>query len=457
MTVVPVFCSIDEFVLSIGRIVVQLDELFLLELVDLFKIEVELGLKSVDVVRRFISLLRSNGFSLQMIAKLLFGSTNKSSLSDRLLRLGRTKIAVGTMYFSPIELDVSLSVDSNRTSKDARLDLLRNRILIPLIPFRRTAFSLRPMRIEKVDRTVDEIISSLLDNYRRVSVRDLLHLIGNVDLLGQPTVLINDLSDGLRNLVEEHDFNRLVKNLKHGVAHSTSVLTTSLSTSFERIDSDRVWSSPNGDRTSMKFVSRRLLRRIGQPIVGLLDWTHRLASKVEEEQSNEREKTEVTNERSVSLIDCLVVQSILDQLGSEDEDEFVVQRFSLERNQADEDLSFEQVHLDNKDRHSSSLLFSRFQLLLTNKRLLFYRTDDSKSSRFELVRQFDLCRDVTVRSRLEDQCSVEFVFDDPADTTRFNCRCLTVEQRRVLVEQIDRCRSALDDQSTVLRPWKEQL
>ena len=47
-------------------------------------------------------------------------------------------------------------------------------------------------------------------------------ILGSVDFLGNPLGLFNDVTEGVKGLIEEGNVGGLVKNVAHGVSNSTA-------------------------------------------------------------------------------------------------------------------------------------------------------------------------------------------------------------------------------------------
>jgi vacuolar protein sorting-associated protein 13D len=71
-----------------------------------------------------------------------------------------------------------------------------------------------------------------------VCTRQSLKILGTIDFLGNPLALIQDVTDGVACLRNQHSVAGLVKNVAHGVANSTSKVTGSISHGLGKLVSD---------------------------------------------------------------------------------------------------------------------------------------------------------------------------------------------------------------------------
>jgi vacuolar protein sorting-associated protein 13D len=218
--------------LDINSITIQLDEILLWKLIDFFDIEIS-SLSSLLIPTKLSKKSRSdrkidlniNDYETERILSLLT-STRAS------------RFYFHQLYLSSIDLNLSVYCIHSKRDLSPHLLSLKRHASFPLVPFENAQIQLNTYEQTHISNTCDFFLLSIMTHYVNVCTRQAFKILGTVDFLGNPLGLIHDVTDGLTCLGDQRGVGGLVKHVAHGVADSTSKVTSSLSHGIGKLVSD---------------------------------------------------------------------------------------------------------------------------------------------------------------------------------------------------------------------------
>lgn len=136
-----------------------------------------------------------------------------------------------SFYFANfrIELDnIKLSVTTS-SHLPAKLNQIKKKIRLRLVQFEDAKIELMPFQKTNCDTTLTILMDQVVKHYRRLLKSQAAKILGTVDFLGNPLGFVNDVTDGLSELINEGNVSGLILNLAHGISDSTAKFTSVLS------------------------------------------------------------------------------------------------------------------------------------------------------------------------------------------------------------------------------------
>ena len=197
----------------------------------------EIQLKIKDLVFHLEELLLFKMYEFFGYNKKEDVRVRQSSTPDRqngLLRSALSK-SVSFVYLTILEIilnQIYLSVyATSHLPRDLRR--LKRKMGWTLISFENAKVQLKPFRKETSLETWEYLRSAIIDHYKLQLQKQAARILGSVDFLGNPVGLINDVSEGISDLLVEGNVGGLVTNVTHGISNSAAKVMSSLSNSLE--------------------------------------------------------------------------------------------------------------------------------------------------------------------------------------------------------------------------------
>uniref|UniRef100_A0A8C4H619 Vacuolar protein sorting 13 homolog D n=1 Tax=Dicentrarchus labrax TaxID=13489 RepID=A0A8C4H619_DICLA len=134
-------------------------------------------------------------------------------------------------YFENLKISlpqVKLSVfTSHKLPPD--LKALKGTLGIPLVRFEDAVINMYPFTRVHPYETQEIIINDILKHFREELISQAAQILGSVDFLGNPMGLLNDVSEGVSELIKYGNVGGLIRNVTHGVSNSAAKFAGTLS------------------------------------------------------------------------------------------------------------------------------------------------------------------------------------------------------------------------------------
>ncbi|XP_028308916.1 vacuolar protein sorting-associated protein 13D isoform X3 [Gouania willdenowi] len=134
-------------------------------------------------------------------------------------------------YFENLKISlpqIKLSVfTSHKLPPD--LKALKGTLGIPLIRFEDAVINMYPFTRVHPYETQEIIINDILKHFREELISQAAQILGSVDFLGNPMGLLNDVSEGVSELIKYGNVGGLIRNVTHGVSNSAAKFAGTLS------------------------------------------------------------------------------------------------------------------------------------------------------------------------------------------------------------------------------------
>ncbi|KAK0134325.1 Vacuolar protein sorting-associated protein 13D [Merluccius polli] len=134
-------------------------------------------------------------------------------------------------YFENLKISlpqVKLSVfTSHKLPPD--LKALKSTLGIPLVRFEDAVINMYPFTRVHPYETQDIILNDVLKHFREELISQAAQILGSVDFLGNPMGLLNDVSEGMSELIKYGNVGGLIRNVTHGVSNSAAKFAGTLS------------------------------------------------------------------------------------------------------------------------------------------------------------------------------------------------------------------------------------
>ncbi|XP_076848119.1 LOW QUALITY PROTEIN: intermembrane lipid transfer protein VPS13D [Brachyhypopomus gauderio] len=134
-------------------------------------------------------------------------------------------------YFENLKISlpqVKLSVfTSHKLPPD--LKALKGTLGFPLIRFEDAVINMYPFTRVHPYETQEIIINDILKHFREELISQAAQILGSVDFLGNPMGLVNDISEGMSELIKSGNVGGLIRNVTHGVSNSAAKFAGTLS------------------------------------------------------------------------------------------------------------------------------------------------------------------------------------------------------------------------------------
>ncbi|XP_062872043.1 intermembrane lipid transfer protein VPS13D [Trichomycterus rosablanca] len=134
-------------------------------------------------------------------------------------------------YFENLKISlpqIKLSVfTSNKLPPD--LKTLKGTLGIPLIRFEDAIINMYPFTRVHPYETQEIIINDILKHFREELISQAAQILGSVDFLGNPMGLLNDVTEGVSELIKYGNLESFIRNVTHGVSNSAAKFAGTLS------------------------------------------------------------------------------------------------------------------------------------------------------------------------------------------------------------------------------------
>uniref|UniRef100_A0A8C2JST0 Vacuolar protein sorting 13 homolog D n=1 Tax=Cyprinus carpio TaxID=7962 RepID=A0A8C2JST0_CYPCA len=134
-------------------------------------------------------------------------------------------------YFENLKISVPQVKLSVFTSHKLPPDLkaLKGTLGLPLIRFEDAIINMKPYTRVHPYETQEMIISDILKHFKEELVSQAAQILGSVDFLGNPIGLLNDVTEGMNELIKYGNVGGLIRSVTHGVSNSTAKFAGTLS------------------------------------------------------------------------------------------------------------------------------------------------------------------------------------------------------------------------------------
>ncbi|XP_035500343.2 vacuolar protein sorting-associated protein 13D isoform X1 [Scophthalmus maximus] len=134
-------------------------------------------------------------------------------------------------YFENLKISlpqVKLSVfTSHKLPPD--LETLKGTLGFPLVRFEDAVINMYPFTRVHPYETQEIIINDILKHFREELISQAAQILGSVDFLGNPMGLLNDVTEGVSELIKYGNVGGLIRNVTHGVSNSAAKFAGTLS------------------------------------------------------------------------------------------------------------------------------------------------------------------------------------------------------------------------------------
>ncbi|XP_054629816.1 intermembrane lipid transfer protein VPS13D isoform X1 [Dunckerocampus dactyliophorus] len=134
-------------------------------------------------------------------------------------------------YFENLKISLPQVKLSVLTSHKLPADLkaLKGTLGFPLVRFEDAVVNMYPFTRVHPYETQEIIINDILKHFREELISQAAQILGSVDFLGNPIGLLNDVSEGVSELIKYGNVGGLIRNVTHGVSNSAAKFAGTLS------------------------------------------------------------------------------------------------------------------------------------------------------------------------------------------------------------------------------------
>ncbi|KAA8590750.1 hypothetical protein FQN60_001693 [Etheostoma spectabile] len=134
-------------------------------------------------------------------------------------------------YFENLKISIPQVKLSVFTSHKLPPDLkaLKGTLGIPLVRFEDAVINMYPFTRVHPYETQEIIINDILKHFREELISQAAQILGSVDFLGNPMGLLNDVTEGVSELIKYGNVGGLIRNVTHGVSNSAAKFAGTLS------------------------------------------------------------------------------------------------------------------------------------------------------------------------------------------------------------------------------------
>ncbi|KAG5282212.1 hypothetical protein AALO_G00053510 [Alosa alosa] len=189
--------------------------------------------KHLMVTARRFTVIIEEKLLLKLLSFFGYGQTEEMEKLDENL-YEKTSEDTGTpkrYYFENLKISlpqVKLSVfTSHKLPPD--LKALKGTLGIPLIRFEDAIINMYPYTRVHPYETQEIIINDILKHFREELISQAAQILGSVDFLGNPMGLLNDVTEGVSELIKYGNVGGLIRNVTHGVSNSAAKFAGTLS------------------------------------------------------------------------------------------------------------------------------------------------------------------------------------------------------------------------------------
>ncbi|CAG2102262.1 unnamed protein product [Medioppia subpectinata] len=203
-----------NFQISIKDMIFNLEEILLLKILEFLKFDTLVG--EMDQIQNHENTAANRAFS-SVLAK-----SSRYYFTIFLIQLSQVKLSVFTTSHLP-----------------AIYNKLKKKLGIKLIRFEEANVQLSPFKKVYSLMTKNFLFDSIYSHYRAELKSQAAKILGSVDFLGNPLGFMNDVTDGLNELIHDGNFGGLIMNVAHGISDSTAKVTSILSDSLGVVTMDQ--------------------------------------------------------------------------------------------------------------------------------------------------------------------------------------------------------------------------
>ncbi|XP_038577495.1 vacuolar protein sorting-associated protein 13D isoform X3 [Micropterus salmoides] len=134
-------------------------------------------------------------------------------------------------YFENLKISIPQVKLSVFTSPKLPPDLkvLKGTLGFPLVRFEDAVINMYPFTRVHPYETQEIIINDILKHFREELMSQATQILGSVDFLGNPMGLLNDVTEGMSELIKYGNVGGLIRNVTHGVSNSAAKFAGTLS------------------------------------------------------------------------------------------------------------------------------------------------------------------------------------------------------------------------------------
>lgn len=197
-----------------------------LMLTDLFK-------HLMVTARRFTVILEEK-LLLKLLSFFGYGQTEAEleKLDENIYeRPGEDAGAPKRFYFENLKISlpqVKLSVFTSH-KLPADLKALKGTLGFPLVRFEDAVINMYPFTRVHPYETQEILLNDILKHFREELISQAAQILGSVDFLGNPMGLVNDVTEGVSELIKYGNVGGLIRNVTHGVSNSAAKFAGTLS------------------------------------------------------------------------------------------------------------------------------------------------------------------------------------------------------------------------------------
>ncbi|XP_065141972.1 intermembrane lipid transfer protein VPS13D isoform X2 [Paramisgurnus dabryanus] len=189
--------------------------------------------KHLMVTARHCTLIIEEKLMLKLLTFFGYGQTEEVEKLDENLH-EKASEDLGTpkhYYFENLKISlpqVKLSVfTSHKLPPD--LKALKGTLGFPLIRFEDAIINMNPYTRVHPYETQEMIINDILKHFKEELISQAAQILGSVDFLGNPMGLLNDVTEGMNELIKYGNIGGLIRSVTHGVSNSTAKFAGTLS------------------------------------------------------------------------------------------------------------------------------------------------------------------------------------------------------------------------------------
>ncbi|XP_066528182.1 intermembrane lipid transfer protein VPS13D isoform X2 [Hoplias malabaricus] len=189
--------------------------------------------KHLMVTARRFTVIIEEKLLLKLLAFFGYGQTEEvEKLDENLYEKASEDIGPPKRYyFENLKISLPQVKLSVFTSHKLPPDLmaLKGTLGIPLIKFEDAVINMYPFTRVHPYETQEIIINDILKHFREELVSQAAQILGSVDFLGNPIGLLNDVTEGVSELIKYGNVGGLIRNVTHGVSNSAAKFAGTLS------------------------------------------------------------------------------------------------------------------------------------------------------------------------------------------------------------------------------------
>ncbi|KAJ3586857.1 hypothetical protein NHX12_013249 [Muraenolepis orangiensis] len=271
--------------------------------------------KHLMITARRVTVIVEEKLLLKLLSFFGYGQTEELENLDESLyeRPSEDMSAPKRYYFENLKISlpqVKLSVfTSHKLPPD--LKALKSTLGMPLVRFEDAVIHMYPFTRVHPYETQDIILNDVLKHFREELISQAAQILGSVDFLGNPMGLLNDVSEGMTELIKYGNVGGLIRNVTHGVSNSAAkreYIRYHGATSGEHLVAgihglahgiiggmtSIITSTVEGVKTEggvsgfFSGLGKGLVGTVTKPVAGALDFASETAQTVREMASNHR-------------------------------------------------------------------------------------------------------------------------------------------------------------------------